>query len=70
MGWASGSEIADSVWDEFQKYIPNDKKGKVALELVGLFESNDCDTMQECSFVNEYLKWDENNYEWKIIKGE
>ena len=56
--------------DQFQEYIPDDKKGKAALELVDLFEGYDCDTMQECSFVNKYLEWDENNYAWKIIKGE
>lgn len=47
MGWASGSAIAESVWDSVRKHIPKDKRQKVAREIVEVFESEDCDTMDE-----------------------
>lgn len=47
MGWASGSAIAESVWDSVRKYIPKAKRQKVAREIVDVFESEDCDTMYE-----------------------
>lgn len=47
MGWASGSSIADSVWDAIKKYIPKDKKLEVAKDIVEIFENQDCDTMHE-----------------------
>lgn len=47
MGWASGSEIAESVWLEVVDYIPADKRRGVAKRLVNVFEAYDCDTMSE-----------------------
>jgi len=47
MGWASGSAIAETVWDAVRKHIPKDKRQKVAREIVEVFESEDCDTMDE-----------------------
>ena len=47
MGWASGSELAEEIWDIVKKYIPKNKKKKVAKQLVEAFEDRDCDTMCE-----------------------
>lgn len=47
MGWASGADIADNVWDIIKSYIPEHKKVDVASDLIDEFESRDCDTMQE-----------------------
>jgi hypothetical protein len=65
MGWASGSGVAENVWELFEELIPEGLKSKFALELTDLFESYDCDTMDETSFVQEYLKWDDEDYTWR-----
>ena len=55
MGWASGSELADEVWNIFEKFMPNEKVAKkTAQKLVDAFEDQDCDTMYECDFVEKY----------------
>jgi hypothetical protein len=48
MGWANGSELAEGIWLEIRKYIPKDKKQKVARKLIDMFEDMDCDTINEC----------------------
>lgn len=47
MGWSSGSELAEEVWDMFRGLIRKDKK-KYAKRLIELFENMDCDTIYEC----------------------
>lgn len=47
MGWGSGSEIADNIWDIIKRHIPEHSKVEVATEILDEFESRDCDTMQE-----------------------
>jgi hypothetical protein len=49
MGWASGSGLAEEVWNAVKEFIPKKKKAAVAREIIGSFESMDCDTMQECT---------------------
>lgn len=49
MGWASGSSIAESVWNAVKKYIPKPDQKQVAQSMIDIFESEDCDTMQETS---------------------
>lgn len=48
MGWASGSELAEDVWDTVRKYIPVKNRRRVARKIVDLFEQQDCDTIHEC----------------------
>jgi hypothetical protein len=43
MGWCSGSELAEEVWDKIQDFIPKVKRKKVARELVELFNNHDAD---------------------------
>ena len=50
MGWASGSCVAEEVWEVIKKYIPKSKQKAVAANLIEVFESHDCDTMSETSF--------------------
>lgn len=47
MGWASGSSIAESVWDAVKKHIPKSDQKAVAERIVDIFENEDCDTMHE-----------------------
>lgn len=74
MGWASGSELADKIWSSIKKienegvHIEEEIKAELALNLVNAFEEMDCDTMQECDFVNELLVYDEDKYEWRVKK--
>jgi len=66
MGWASGVEIAENVWSAVEGFLEDEEaRGQVALELVGIFESYDCDCMEEVAFVHEYLEWDEDTGEWR-----
>lgn len=51
MGWASGSQIADEIWDCIKKDLPKAKKRKLARLLIDTFESFDCDTMYECTDI-------------------
>jgi len=66
VGWASRSEIADKVWDLIMiaKSHPSLFEGDLALRLVEVFEDADCDTMEECAFVQKFLKWHEENEMW------
>lgn len=49
MGWASGSGILDDVWSAVYTHIPKKQRVKVARELIRIFESYDCDTLEECN---------------------
>lgn len=55
-GWASGSELADKVWDLFKCFVPKTEKVRVATSLAELFEDYDCDTLYECEFAKEYVE--------------
>lgn len=66
MGWASGSELAERVWDRIENKLKEEDKPQVALDILEEFEEEDCDTMYECDFVKKYLEYDEEEGEWKI----
>lgn len=48
MGWASGSELAESTWLLVRNYIPANMLDVVARNFIAEFENLDCDTMNEC----------------------
>lgn len=48
MGWVSGSSLAEDIWKEFRKLIPEALKKRAARRLIQLFENYDCDTLDEC----------------------
>jgi hypothetical protein len=47
MGWASGSELAEDVWNVVRPLIPGNKRKNAAASIVELFEYCDCDTLYE-----------------------
>jgi hypothetical protein len=58
MGWASGSQILEDVWNTVKKHIPKNKHKTVAAKLVDIFENSDCDTVCEveelCALVHDH----------------
>lgn len=56
MGWASGSELAQEVWDLFEDIIPSGEEKQYALKLVDMFENMDCDTLSEEKFYQIWIK--------------
>lgn len=52
MGWCSGAEVADDVWEVVKEHIPKEKRQKVAKALVDVFESHDCDCMEDTKVGN------------------
>lgn len=48
MGWAGGSEVGSSFWNEVRGYIPEGNREVVARELINALEDQDCDTIYEC----------------------
>jgi hypothetical protein len=48
MGWAGGSSLLDEVAKVVMPLIPKEKRKKVAAKLIDIFESEDCDTINEC----------------------
>lgn len=65
MGWASGSELAENIWDEVRNFIPENKRERVAKKIWAFFEDFDCDTLEEC--VNLYK---DTGYFFKNIDDE
>lgn len=53
MGWASGSELAENIWNLIKPNIPKKKRAEIAVELVQLFEDADCDTICEVTELCE-----------------
>jgi len=49
MSWKSGADLAEKIWSAVVDHIPNEKRPHVALELVDIFEGQDCDTMMGTS---------------------
>lgn len=47
MGWASGSELAEEVWEAARPHISKKNRQKVANAIIDAFEDRDCDTMDE-----------------------
>lgn len=47
MGWASGSELAESIWRNIRTFIPKADRKSVARIIIRSFENADCDTMDE-----------------------
>ena len=66
MGFASGSGIAQDIWDGAKNLIPKENKALFAKVLIDVLEDYDCDTMEECDFVEEWLNYNEDTYEYEI----
>lgn len=47
MGWASGSGLAEDIWDIVRPLTKPSNKKRIAGKLIELFEDMDCDTIDE-----------------------
>jgi hypothetical protein len=47
MGWASGSELAQNLWNDIKDFLDEKQKKIVKKAIIKNFEDNDCDTMCE-----------------------
>ncbi len=47
MGWNSGTYLAMAIWDMVREHLPVRERHLVARKLIRLFESEDCDTIDE-----------------------
>ncbi len=43
MGWASGSGLAEEVWELVRKHVPKSRRKKIANEVYELFCAQDAD---------------------------
>ena len=49
MGWASGSGLMSEVISAIKEAgVDFEKRVEIYTDLIGIFESHDCDTMDEC----------------------
>lgn len=48
MGWASGSSLAEDIWDLIKNDLKPKQRKIIASGLIDLFEDMDCDTIDEC----------------------
>lgn len=53
MGWASGSQLAEDVWDVVRPAIPQRNRRELAVKIIRLFEDHDCDTLDEAKSLVE-----------------
>lgn len=58
MGWSSGSQLAEKLWDEIRKYIPAKDHKKLARKIYSEFCEDDADDwghdsnlLIDCDFV-------------------
>lgn len=59
MGWCSGSQLANEVWDEVKAFIPDEKQKDVAKEIVDIFSNHDADCWEDPKGVEGigYPEW-------------
>lgn len=43
MGWCSGSNLADEIYNKIRKYIPKDKRKEIATMIYNMFCDQDAD---------------------------
>ena len=43
MGWASGSYLAEKIWEDIKDILPNDKKDELAVKIYNAFCDADAD---------------------------
>jgi len=47
MGWTTGSEIAQDLWNAIKDELNDKQKKKIKEAIIEVFEDFDCDTMYE-----------------------
>ncbi len=48
MGWASGSEVGDDIWNGIRDLILPENRQEAARVVIDALEDADCDTIYEC----------------------
>lgn len=46
MGQCFGNYIAEDVWDSVRKFVPRDKREKLALKIINIFNEHDADNWE------------------------
>lgn len=49
MGWASGSYLAQDLYDDIRRYIPRSQRHHVAEKILAAFENHDADDWEQGS---------------------
>jgi hypothetical protein len=53
MGWASGSYLAEEIYDKFREYIPEDKREELATWLYNRFCNEDADDWDNSNLIKD-----------------
>lgn len=48
MGWASGSDVGNQIWNNIRDFISIDDREEAARIIIDVLEGEDCDTVYEC----------------------
>ncbi len=66
MGWSSGSDVANQVWNTLKEVsISPLERAQIVYALVRALKDQDWDTEDECPWIDDYLCEDEAGY-WAI----
>jgi hypothetical protein len=65
MGWSSGVELAEKVWEIVKKEIPQYERARIARELVSAWLDMDCDNIDEAEDL-----YKESGYEFELLLEE
>jgi len=57
MGWASGAMLAEEVWGIVSKYIPEEKRPRVAKQIIEAFRDEDWDAVDEAEALATAAGW-------------
>lgn len=66
MGWASGSYLAQELWEEVRELIPLDKRREVAMKFFTMFSNEDADDWSfACNlFTDAGFSWNQKTEEY------
>lgn len=55
MGWASGSTVANSIWERIEKHLTDEQKPMIAEAIVDALTDQDWDTLDESMEMIEHI---------------
>lgn len=62
MGWASGSQLGEKVWDVVRGWVPPNQRQAVATEIYELFEAEDADDWDpESNLCRDADRWQDGD---------
>ena len=58
MGWATGCEIAEELWEELKPFIPKDERGQAAVSKIiyEIFDNRDADDWSSYNFEGSLFR--------------